>query len=171
MTQPLTFAQRFDPYKNYRLRILDGQQAYFGNMVTGLLGADVANYRAGGDPILGPIKLPRRGKYDSVSVTRGITPDPSFANWASQVWDYGSSLGSEVSLANFRKTISLEFYNEAGQLMVTYRISHGWVYENQLRPAFRCLLHNLHQGVGPTPQEKLAAIFQDSLDRIHHATG
>ena len=35
-------------------------------------------------------------------------------------------LGSEVALADFRKDIYLEFYNEAGQLVLAYKIYRCW---------------------------------------------
>ena len=42
--------------------------------------------------------------------------------------------GSEVSLADFRKDIYLEFYNEAGQLVIAYKIYRCWVSEYQAMP-------------------------------------
>jgi len=39
-----------------------------------------------------------------------------------------------VSLANFRKNIYLEFYNEAGQLVIAYKIYRCWVSEYQALP-------------------------------------
>ena len=170
MAQVSTFASRFDPYKNYKFQVSDGQQAYFGTMLTGLLPtAEVVDYRSGGDPST-PHKLPNPSKYNSLTLARGIADDPSFSNWASQVWNYGASLGSEVSTANFRKDLYLEFYNEAGQLIVSYRISHGWIYEHQLVPSPRLLQHNLNLMTGESVQEKMAALFQSSLDRTCHGT-
>jgi phage tail-like protein len=58
----------------------------------------------------------------------------AFHAWAGLVWNYGSALGSEVSLANFRKNIYLEFYNEAGQLVMAYKIYRCWVSEYQAMP-------------------------------------
>ncbi|MGH9609149.1 MAG: phage tail protein, partial [Bryobacteraceae bacterium] len=43
-------------------------------------------------------------------------------------------LGSEVSLADFRKDVYLEFYNEAGQLVIAYKIYRCWVSEYQALP-------------------------------------
>lgn len=40
-------------------------------------------------------------------------------------------LGAEVSLADFRKDIILEIYNEAGQLAIAYKIYRCWVSEYQ----------------------------------------
>ncbi len=47
------------------------------------------------------------------------------------MWNYGAALGSEVSLKNFRKNISLEIYNEAGQTVIAYQIFRCWVSEYQ----------------------------------------
>jgi phage tail-like protein len=46
----------------------------------------------------------------------------------------GASLGSEVSLADFRKDVILEFYNEAGQLAIAYQVFRCWVSEYQALP-------------------------------------
>jgi phage tail-like protein len=43
-------------------------------------------------------------------------------------------LGAEVSLANFRKNLYLEIYNEAGQLVIAYKIYRCWVSEYQALP-------------------------------------
>jgi phage tail-like protein len=42
--------------------------------------------------------------------------------------------GSEVSLKDFRKDIYLELYNEAGQLVMAYKIYRCWVSEYQALP-------------------------------------
>ena len=41
---------------------------------------------------------------------------------------------SEISLANFRKDIYLEVYNEAGQLVIGYKVYRCWVSEYQAIP-------------------------------------
>jgi phage tail-like protein len=58
----------------------------------------------------------------------------AFHDWAGLVWTFGASLGAQVSLANFRKDIYLEFYNEAGQLVIAYKIYRCWVSEYQALP-------------------------------------
>ena len=50
------------------------------------------------------------------------------------MWSIGDGLGAEVSLANFRKDMYLEFYNEAGQLVLAYKIYRCWVSEYQALP-------------------------------------
>ena len=58
----------------------------------------------------------------------------AFHDWAGKVWSIGGALGAEVSLADFRKDIYLEFYNEAGQLVIAYKIYRCWVSEYQALP-------------------------------------
>jgi phage tail-like protein len=45
-------------------------------------------------------------------------------------------LGSEVSLKDFRKDITIEVYNEAGQLSIAYKVYRCWVSEYQPLPDF-----------------------------------
>jgi phage tail-like protein len=47
------------------------------------------------------------------------------------VWNFGAGLGGETSLADFRKDIILELYNEAGQRVIGYKIFRCWVSEFQ----------------------------------------
>ena len=50
------------------------------------------------------------------------------------MWQIGAGLGAEVSLASFRKDVILDFYNEAGQLAISYLIYRAWVSEYQALP-------------------------------------
>lgn len=59
----------------------------------------------------------------------GVTHDPEFEKWANKIWNYGSGLGAEVSLKDFRKDIIIEVYNEAGQLAIAYKVYRCWVSE------------------------------------------
>jgi len=57
-----------------------------------------------------------------------------FHDWAGRVWNFGAALGAQVSLADLRKHIILEVYNEAGQLVIAYKIYRCWVSEYQALP-------------------------------------
>ena len=46
----------------------------------------------------------------------------------------GPVLGAEVSLKDFRKDIVLELYNEAGQVVIAYKIYRCWVSEYEILP-------------------------------------
>jgi phage tail-like protein len=50
------------------------------------------------------------------------------------VWNFGSGLGAEVSLKDFRKDIIIEVYNEAGQVVIAYKIYRCWVSEFTAMP-------------------------------------
>ena len=127
--------QRFDPYKNFKFRVKwDGRYVAGVSKVSALKrSTDVVEHREGGDPSTGR-KSPGRTKFDPVTLERGVTHDLEFERWANKVWNFGAGLGSEVSLADFRKDIIIEFYNEAGQLAIAYRVFRCWASEFQAQP-------------------------------------
>jgi phage tail-like protein len=94
---------------------------------------DLIEHREGGDPSTAR-KSPGRTKYDAISLDRGVTHDTEFEKWANKVWNYGSGLGAEVSLKDFRKDLIIEVYNEAGQLVLAYKVYRCWVSEYQALP-------------------------------------
>lgn len=94
---------------------------------------EVIRYREGGDPSSSR-KSPGRTEYDPITLQRGVTHDLEFEQWTNKVWNYGSALGSEVSLKDFRKDIIIEFYNEAGQLAIAYKVYRCWVSEYEALP-------------------------------------
>jgi phage tail-like protein len=135
MAQFTVNAQRFDPYKNFKFRV-----KWDGRYVAGLskVGAlkrttDMVEHREGGDPSTSR-KSPGRTKFEAITLERGVTHDTEFEKWANKVWDFGSGLGAEVSLKDFRKDIILEVYNEAGQLALAYKVYRCWVSEFQALP-------------------------------------
>jgi len=128
-------AQRFDPYKNFKFRI-----KWDGRFVAGVskIGAlkrstELVEHREGGDPSTSR-KSPGRSKFEAITLERGVTHDTEFEKWANKVWNFGSGLGAEVSLKDFRKDIIIELYNEAGQLAIAYKVYRCWVSEFQALP-------------------------------------
>ena len=126
---------RFDPYKNFKFRVKwDGRYVAGVSKVSPLKRTtEVIEHREGGDPSISR-KSPGRTHYDPITLERGVTHDLEFEKWANKVWHFGTKLGAEVSLADFRKDITLEFYNEAGQLAIAYNIFRCWVSEYQALP-------------------------------------
>jgi phage tail-like protein len=124
--------QRFDPYKNFKFRVKwDGRYVAGVSKIGGLKrSTEVVKHRDGGDPS-STRKSPGRTEYDAISVERGVTHDREFEQWANKVWNFGSGLGAEVSLKDFRKDIIIEVYNEAGQLAIAYKVYRCWVSEYQ----------------------------------------
>ena len=127
--------QRFDPYKNFKFRV-----KWDGRFVAGISKisvlkrtTEVVKHREGGDPST-TRKSPGRTEYEAITLERGVTHDTEFERWSNRVWNFGSGLGSEVALQSFRKDLILEFYNEAGQLAIAYKVYRCWVSEYQALP-------------------------------------
>jgi len=146
MVQFSVNTERHDPYKNFKFRV-----KWDGNYVAGMskVGSlkrttEVVKHRDGGD-FSSSRKSPGRNEFEAITMERGITFDKEFNEWAYKVWGYGSKDGSptdhspgisidQVSLADFRKDIIIEVYNEAGQLVLQYNVYRCWVSEYQAMP-------------------------------------
>ena len=128
---------RFDPYKNFKFRVKwDGRYVAGISKCSSLKRTtEVVEHREGGDPSSSR-KSPGRSKFDAITLDRGVTHDVEFERWANKVWNFGSGLGSEVSLKDFRKDLIIEVYNEAGQLALAYKVFRAWVSEYQALPDF-----------------------------------
>ncbi len=127
--------QRFDPYKNFKFRVKwDGRYVAGVAKVSSLKRTtEVVKHREGGDPSSSR-KSPGKTEYEAITLERGVTHDEEFEKWASKVWSLGAGLGTEVSLKDFRKDITIEVYNEAGQLAIAYNVFRCWVSEYQALP-------------------------------------
>jgi phage tail-like protein len=132
MAQFTVNPKRFDPYKNFKFRVKwDGKYVAGVNKCGALKRTtEVIKHREGGDPSSSR-KSPGRTEYEAVTLERGVTHDKEFEQWANKVWNFGAGLGAEVSLKDFRKDILIEVYNEAGQLVITYKVYRCWVSEFQ----------------------------------------
>jgi phage tail-like protein len=132
MAQFSVNAQRFDPYKNFKFRV-----KWDGRYVAGIskVGAlkrttEIVEHREGGDPSM-TRKSPGRTKYDPITLERGVSHDKDFEQWANKVWNFGGGDGLESSLADFRKDINIDVFNEAGQKVISYKVYRCWVSEYQ----------------------------------------
>ena len=123
---------RFDPYKNFKFRIKwDGKYVAGISKCSALKRTtEVVKHREGGDPSSSR-KSPGRTEYEAITLERGVTHDSEFERWANKVWNFGSGLGAEVSLQDFRKNLIIEVYNEAGQLALAYKVYRCWASEFQ----------------------------------------
>lgn len=132
MAQFSVNATRFDPYKNFKFRVKwDGKYVAGVSKVTGLKRTtEVVKHREGGDPSSSR-KSPGRTEYEALTLERGVTHDTEFEKWANKIWNFGSGLGSEVSLKDFRKDLIVDLYNEAGQKVISYKVYRCWVSEFQ----------------------------------------
>ena len=127
--------QRFDAYKNFKFRLKwDGKYVAGVSKCSALKRTtEVVKFRSGGDPSSSR-KSPGRTEYEAITLEAGLTHDKTFEQWANKVWMVGAGLGVEVSLKDFRKDVTLEIYNEAGQLAIAYTIYRCWVSEFTAAP-------------------------------------
>jgi phage tail-like protein len=135
MAQFTVNAQRFDPYKNFKFRVRWDGRYVAGVSKVGALNrtTEVVSHRDGGDPSSSR-KSPGRTEYTAITLERGVTHDVAFEQWANKIYNHGAGLGSQTSLADFRKDIVIEVYNEAGQLAIAYKVFRCWVSEYQALP-------------------------------------
>ena len=127
--------QRFDPYKNFKFRVKwDGRYVAGVSKVSVLKRTtEVIEHREGAD-LSYTRKSPGQNKFEPITLERGVTHDREFELWASKVWFYGAGPGGEMSLRDFRKDISIELLNEAGQVALAYKIYRVWVSEYSALP-------------------------------------
>jgi phage tail-like protein len=135
MPQFTVNANRFDPYKNFKFQLRwDGVVVAGASKVSALKRTtEVVKHREGGDPSSSR-KSPGRTEYEPLTIERGVTHDLNFARWANKVHLLGAGLGSELSLADFRKDLILHVLNEAGQVAIGYKIYRAWPSEYQALP-------------------------------------
>lgn len=135
MTQFTVNPGRFDPYKNFKFRVKwDGRHVAGVSAITGLRRTtEVIHHREGGDPST-ERQSPGLTRYDPVRLERGVTHDDAFESWANSVSRIGAAAGDEVALRDFRKDVTIELYNEAGQIVLVYRLYRCWPSEYQALP-------------------------------------
>jgi phage tail-like protein len=135
MPQFTVNTQRFDPYKNFKFQVRwDGRVVAGVSKVSALKRTtEVVKHRSGGDPS-SVRRSPGKTEYEAITLERGVTHDLEFEAWANKVWHYGGGPGGETSLADFRKDIILEVFNEAGQKVIAYKVHRCWVSEYQALP-------------------------------------
>ena len=122
---------RFDPYKNFKFRVKWSANGYVAGVskVSALKRTtEMVEHREGGDPSSSH-KSPGRTKYEPITMERGVTHDLEFEQWANKVWNFGGGPGAETSLKDFRKDISIDVFNEAGQKVISYKVYRAWVSE------------------------------------------
>jgi phage tail-like protein len=132
---------RLDPYKNFRFRVKFASDSDY---VAGLSKisalkrtTEVVKFRDGGDESTSR-KSPGRTEFSPITLERGVTHDTTLEQWANKVWDYSNAQAKasdkEISLADFRKDILIDMFNEAGQKVLSYQVFRCWVSEYQALP-------------------------------------
>jgi len=124
---------RFDPLRTFRFKV-----KWDGQYVAGLtkMGAlkrttEMVEFREAGENITSR-KLPGKTSFQAVTLEAGLTYDTAFEDWANLVNDFASH--SITSLGDFRKNITIDVFNEAGQKAISYNLYRCWVSEYQALP-------------------------------------
>jgi phage tail-like protein len=116
---------RFDPYKQHKFRV-----KWDGKYVPGIVHArglgqntDVILQRPGNAN--GVVhKLPGATTCGPIVLERGRSHDLSFEQWAAKVWANANANGAPA--ADFRKDVYVELYNEAGQMVLAWKVYRAW---------------------------------------------
>ena len=121
---------RFDPYKNFKFRVKwDGAYVAGLSKMTPLKRTtEVVKHREGGDPSTS-YKAPGRTEYDAITLSRGVTHDKAFEDWANLAFLHGAGPGAEMKLKSFRKELILDIFDEADTKAISYKIHRCWVSE------------------------------------------
>lgn len=121
-------ANRVDPYKNFKFRVLWDSKPVLGvSKVSSLKRTtEVVKHRSGGANSFDH-KSPGRSTYEGVTLERGITHDVEFEKWANAVSSYAGD--SAMDLAGYKKDLTLEVLNEKGQVALRYHLFRCWVSE------------------------------------------
>jgi len=124
---------RFDPYRNYRFRVKwdNDYVAGLSRMTALRRTTEMVEWREAGENITSR-KLPGKSSFQPVTLEAGITYDTAFEDWANLVNDFASH--SSVNLAEFRKNVTVDVFNEAGQQALSYHLWRAWVSEYQALP-------------------------------------
>jgi phage tail-like protein len=131
---------RFDPYKNFKFRVKwDGRYVAGVSKISALKKTgDVVTHREGGDPSRARVS-PSTWKFDPVTLERGVTHDTDFEAWANLVNNMRGDAG--MSLASFRKDITIELLDEQGAVAKAYNIYRCWVSEYTTLPELDANAH------------------------------
>ncbi|MFX0194757.1 MAG: phage tail protein [Candidatus Hodarchaeota archaeon] len=124
---------RFDPYRNFKFKVKWNKQEVAGLSKCSALKktTEMTEWREGGDPSTS-LKLPGKTSYDAITLEAGLTHDAAFEEWANLVNNFQGD--ADISLKNFRRDITIDVFNEAGQKVISYKVYRCWVSEYQALP-------------------------------------
>jgi phage tail-like protein len=109
----------FDPHKNSRFRItMDGKIVASIDDISGLVpppGSGKKKLRK---------KMPGRQNFGNITFQRTIIQDTKFWEWINSSL---SNSRSEGGAANLRRSMTIEFCNDPGEVISSYRLINGWV--------------------------------------------
>jgi phage tail-like protein len=124
---------RFDPYRNFKFKVKWDNSYVAGLNKCGALKktTEMSEWWEGGDRSTS-FKLPGKTTYEAITLEAGVTHDTAFEAWANLVNNYQGP--AAMSLRNFRKDITIDVFNLAGQKVLSYNVYRCWVSEYQALP-------------------------------------
>ena len=133
MAQFSVNTHRFDPYRNFKFKVkFDNEYVAGLNKCSALKKTtEMVEWREGGDPATSR-KLPGKTSYEAITLEKGITHDARFEEWANLVNNFQGD--AAMSLLNFRKDVTIDVFNLAGQQIYSYNVFRCWVSEYQALP-------------------------------------
>lgn len=125
--------ERVDPYRNFKFRVKIGTRYVAGLSKCSALKkvTEKVDWYESGNPST-PFRLPGKTSYEAITLTAGVTHDTEFEQWANQVNNFQGD--AAMSLKNFRKNLTIEIQNEAGQPAIAYQVFRCWVSEYEALP-------------------------------------
>jgi phage tail-like protein len=126
-------ANRFDPYRTFKFQVVIDGQPVAGLRKMGALkrSTEVVKWRSAGDASSERV-LPGGTSYEPVTLEQGLTHDPGFENWANLVNNLEGD--AAMSLAHFRKDLTINVLNLQGAIAISYQLRRAWVSEFQALP-------------------------------------
>ncbi len=124
---------RFDPYKNFKFRIvLDGREVAGVSKVSALKrSTTLVRHREGSDPSKSRLS-PGDWASEPITLERGVTHDTEFEKWADLSFNLTGD--AAMSLKDFRKDIIINLLNGQGNVVKSFKVYRCWVSEYQVLP-------------------------------------
>lgn len=122
MADAAASSARADPYRNFRFRVrCDGQAVPGISRVSALRRVtDDIEYREGSE--LATVRhLAGITRFEPVRIERGLTGDPSFADWAAAV--------ASAQPSQFRKDVTIELLDASGAPALAFILQRAWPFE------------------------------------------
>jgi len=124
---------RFDPYRNFKFKVKWDNNYVAGLNKCGPLSktTEMEEWWEAGDQSTS-YKLPGKTSYAAITLEAGVTHDTAFEEWANLANNYQGA--AAMSLRNFRKDVTIDVFNLAGQKVLSYNVYRCWVSEYQALP-------------------------------------
>lgn len=124
---------RYDPYKNYKFRIMMDKRIVLGVKKVSALKSStetVKYQKSRKDNTLH--KLSSRITCEGITLEKGVTHDMEFQNWTNMVHSHADD--TSTNLIDFKKELILEILNEKGSIIHKYFLHGCWVSKYAAMP-------------------------------------